>query len=232
MQDANVGGHDPFSIAALGWAKPIVAEENKTYVLRPFQESHDLLLLSPSWNSYSSPFDEYLLLEYYTPTRLNEFDVKNAYGPYPTGPRNEGIRIWHVDARLLYADTYALNEDGYYDPVYSSSKMTSDPLHRCQAGVSMAFTNSVGDEAYGSPLGSDYDQYNELQLIRNNIFGTLHSKKWISDTDLFHNGSTFSMEDFSVQFPNGNSFNNGKSLSWSLSISISSSLASISVSSR
>ena len=62
-----------------------------------------MILLSPSPNSSNSPFDEYLLLEYYTPTGLNKFDCDYSYHypyDYPQGPKASGIRVWHVDARL------------------------------------------------------------------------------------------------------------------------------------
>ena len=64
MQDCNVGSHDPFSCYALGWGKAYVPTESMTINLKPFVSSGEMILLSPSFNSYNSPFDEYLLLEF------------------------------------------------------------------------------------------------------------------------------------------------------------------------
>ena len=74
MQDMNVGGHDPYSVLAYGWSDPYIPTESCELTLHPFQSSKELILLTPQWNAYDSPFDEYLLLELYTPTGLNKFD--------------------------------------------------------------------------------------------------------------------------------------------------------------
>jgi len=121
MQDYNVGGHDPFSVMALGWASPYIPMESCSITINDFQSSHDLILLTPSWNSYDSPFDEYLLLELYTPTGLNEFDSDYSYtGNYPQGPSVSGLRLWHVDAHLT---TYL---SGGWNTTLSSNTMANN----------------------------------------------------------------------------------------------------------
>ena len=66
MQDHNVGGHDPFSVFALGWGKAYVPTTSAEINLKPFVSSGEMIILSPNWNAINSPFDEYLILEYYT----------------------------------------------------------------------------------------------------------------------------------------------------------------------
>lgn len=57
-----------------------------------------MILLTPKWNEYDSPFDEYLLLELYTPSGINKYHASslNDLGKI-------GIRLWYVDARLIYS---------------------------------------------------------------------------------------------------------------------------------
>ena len=51
MQDNNVGSHDPFSSYALGWGKAYIPTETTTINLKPFQDSGEMILLSPNPDS-------------------------------------------------------------------------------------------------------------------------------------------------------------------------------------
>lgn len=213
MQDYNIGGHDPFSTMAFGWSDPYIPTSSCSITIGAFQSTHDLILLTPSWNSFNSPFDEYLLLELWTPTGLNSFDCAHNYkGQYPTGPSVPGIRLWHVDARLLYIEM----DQGAYE-----NQMTSNARYASYYGVTHAFSNSVGNEDYGSPLGSAYDSYDLLRLVRNDTYSTTKDKNSLTASSLFRSGSSFNMSSFSRQFPRSSLLNSGKSLGWSFSVSIS-----------
>lgn len=213
MQDYNVGGHDPFSTMAFGWSDPYIPTESCTLTIGSFQKTRDCVLLTPKWNSFDSPFDEYLLLELYTPTGLNQFDCTYSYaGSISKGPSAVGIRLWHVDARLLYVEM---------DEYFSAAQITSDANYDSYYGVVQAFSNTTGNEDYGSPLGSKYDNYNLLQLIRNNTTIGYHSKASLGSSDLFKDGDSFAMDSFGKQFVNKGKLNSGNSLGWSFSVSIS-----------
>ena len=213
MQDHNVGGHDPYSTMALGWSDPYIPTESCSITIGAFQETRELILLTPEWNEYDSPFDEYLLLELYTPTGLNERDTKYAYmSYYPTGASATGIRLWHIDARLLYVES---------DQAFKASQMTCDTNYNSFYGVTHAFTNTAGNEDYGSPLGSDYDKYNLLQLVRNDTSVTMQTSRALRNADLFGNGSSFDINTYKKQFVKSTTLNNGEELGWSFSVSIS-----------
>ncbi|MBE6127415.1 MAG: hypothetical protein E7182_05525 [Erysipelotrichaceae bacterium] len=213
MQDYNVGGHDPFSVMAFGWADPYIPTDSCEITISAFQKNHDLILLTPEWNEFDSPWDEYFLLELYTPTGLNELDATYSYDKTPTGPSVPGIRLWHIDARLLYFTSE--NDNGSY------SQLTSDVYDsRAKAGVIQAFTNTINDADYGSPLGSTYDKYNLLRLIRNDTSAPVHNKNFIDDSDLFCNGSSFDMSTYKSQFSNSAKMNKNVNLDWSFSVSI------------
>lgn len=219
MQDMNVGSHDPYSSLTLGWTDPYIPTEDCKISLRPFTETGDAVLLSTNPGSVDSAFGEYLLLEFYTPTGLNQLDSTYSYSECPTGPTSSGIRVWHVDTRLAYL-TYTQMQDQSVD--FMASQIASDPtLENC--GVTLAFSNTYyasGTEDYVSVLGKKYADYNQLQLIRNDETATHQCELPISDADLFRDRESFSMSTFGNQFIKKGKMNNGESLGWSFSVHI------------
>ena len=94
MMDYTVGDHNPFTKIILDWVDPIiVSNQSITITINSFTETGDVILVSPNWNS--SYFDEYFLIEYYTPTNLNEIHA-GYNGLYSIS----GIRILHVNAQI------------------------------------------------------------------------------------------------------------------------------------
>ena len=216
MQDYNVGGHDPFSVMALGWAEPYIPTSSMTITINDFQSSHDVILLAN--HEVNSPFDEYLLLELFSPSGLNEHDSAHAYNfRYPKGPNTLGIRLWHVDARLTRWDGHDLVTDLITDPT--------------KGNVFQAFSNtyysSTNPESNGyiSTLGKSYSDYNILQLIRYDGYDDN-----LNERSFFSIDSTFKMSDYSSQFVKGPKMNDGKYLGWSFTVNaIDESSASITV---
>lgn len=221
MQDYNVGGHDPYSVMANGWAQPYIPSSSCTLTISDFQSSHDLILLTPSWNSYDSPFDEYFLLELYTPTGLNQFDSLHQYsGAYPVGPSVPGIRLWHVDARLT---TYSLSG-------WSTTLTSNTNASRINTAMSNTYYSSEA-AGYISPLGESYANYNLLQLIRNSISAGYTPTDDLSSSSLFKAGSSFNMSTYASQFVNSGKLNSNVNLGWSFTVdSCSSSNATITLS--
>lgn len=213
MQDYNITGHDPYSMIAFGWADPIVPKETTTIEIEPFQNNHDVVLLSPNYTG--SPFDEYVLVEFYTPTGLNEFDANHKYSGLPKAPRTSGIRVWHVDARLGY---YVIANNTWV-PDYPTVGV--EPNKGRNAKCAHAISNSFDEPNYGSPYGQfneKFQEYNLLHLIRNNHLVDNHTTDYLVDTDLFVSGSTFSIESFNNQFVENNALDSGYRLGWSFKI--------------
>ncbi len=104
MMDQNIGDQNAFSKYELNWLTPTVVNAAGTYEISSLEDEGSALLIPSSSLFSSSPFDEYLLLEFYTPTGVNEFDVKNKYGNYQLIDESF-IKIYHVDARLGLVDT-------------------------------------------------------------------------------------------------------------------------------
>ncbi|MBP5216222.1 MAG: hypothetical protein J6038_00115, partial [Bacilli bacterium] len=223
MQDCNVGGHDPWSNLALGWGAPYIPSQNCEITIEPYQKNHDLILLSPAWNADDSPFDEYLLLELYTPTGLNELDSNYTYcGGYPRGPRQAGIRLWHVDARLSQWTPQII--DGEQIDTFDPNKHT-DPEDGL---VGMMCSNTYykagsSSNDYLSMLGEDYYNFDLLHLIRDNTAVTnkvLFTGGDLTATDLVGDGAHFDQRTYRKQFVNGEKLDEGTTLGWSFSVDI------------
>lgn len=222
MQDLNIGSHDPYSVMALGWANVYVPTGSCKLELNNFQSSHDVIMLTNHFNN--SPFDEYLLLELYTPTGLNEFDSRfQYYNKYPVGPSSAGIRLWHVDARLLSVDKETGTVINYATKVTPNSSYV-------HAMSNTYYKANHTSESYISPLGKDYANYNILQLIRNNKNATYRQNTAFSDNDLFRQGDSFKISTFDKQFVKDNRMNDNGRDSWSFTVSsLSSNKAVISI---
>jgi len=105
MQDTDDGGHEPYSTLALGWnsvyifdASDTTLANSITFTFNDFQTSGDVILLTPHMNSANSVFDEYILIELYTPTLLN-VDAANKWKGYGVSVPT-GIKVWHINAKL------------------------------------------------------------------------------------------------------------------------------------
>ena len=223
MQDWNVGSHDAFSTMASGYSDPYIPTATTTIDIKPFQENRDLILLSSHNASVNSPFDEYLLLELYTPTGLNEFDSTYAYKPdgYPQGPATAGIRLWHVDARLTF-----WKSGGW------STSLTSNPS---VSNITLAMSNTYYKSDvvdYCSVLGDGYYDFNLLQLIKNSTTATSYTgaNECLEGSDLFVAGDTFTMSTYGKQFVKTGKMNSNTALGWSFRVdACSSSGATITV---
>ena len=212
MQDYNVGDHDPFSKMAFGWVEPYVVSESCVLTINSFAETGDVIVLTPEF--HNSPFDEYLVIDLYTPTGLNEFDSKYQYSNgYPQGPSTSGIRIWHVDARLLPTTIRG----------YAADDLRTNPndLPSNYLGVQLAMSNTqykAGGSAndYATPI-SAFRNYNLLTLLRHNEKTTLHKNSFDANS-LWKEGDTFSMSEFSSCFANKGKLNSGLDLGFSFEI--------------
>lgn len=213
MQDYNVGGHDPFSTIALGWTEPYVPTKSMSINLKDFQSSNEVILLSNKMNEDNSPFDEYFLLEYYSATGLNKLDAENAYlGEYPTGPSESGIRLWHVDARLIFTTSTS----------FKASDVTTNPAKSGVKVVEMMSNSyySAQSISYISRLGSSYADYNILQLIHNDELETYKPTSSLDSFSLFKNGDSFTMNKLKNQFKQTAKLNSGDDFDWTFSVSI------------
>ncbi len=122
MMDHNVGDHNPFSKAILGWITPQVIDssrldKNITITLNSFAQSGKSIIICNGWNN--TYFDEYYIIDFYTPTGLNALEAG-----YSGLFSQSGVRIYHIDARLKSAsDAHGIWEIYRFNNTDTSHKL-------------------------------------------------------------------------------------------------------------
>lgn len=200
MMDNNIIDHNAFSKFALGWVKPYLIDQLGSFVLKPSSSSGECLLVPDdgSWNG--TAFDEYLMLEYYTPDGLNSRDSARAYGGNGLqGFTQKGVRIYHVDARL--AEGLTDSSTSYCDTI-STKKNYSTYL---------AHSNTASQNC----LNQNYRLVQEMDCTSKRNFAADNFAA--NNSSLFQKGDYFDLDSYKGSFPNGAAFNNGGSLEYQIS---------------
>ena len=206
MMDLNIGDHSAFSKYALGWIEPTVIYKNDTTItLKPFEGTGEALIIPSSYYN-DSAFSEYLILEYETPTGLNELDATKKYrNAYPLAFSN-GLAIYHVDARLIKHEI----QNGYYTcSDYLSENESSVPevkMHGSKENVYL-----VGNSNTPSYNGIS-DDYALVRLIskERTLYSENPKTSRVGSTrrDLYQTGDSFGTDQVEMFFSH-NTFNNG-----------------------
>ena len=206
MMDLNIGDHSAFSKYALGWIEPTVIYKNDTTItLKPFEDTGEALIIPSSYYN-DSAFSEYLILEYETPTGLNELDATEKYrNAYPLAFSN-GLAIYHVDARLIKHEI----QNGYYT--------CSDYLSESESTVPEVEVHGSKEDVYlvGNSNTPSYngisDDYALVRLIskERTLYSENPKTSRVGSTrrDLYQAGDSFGKDQVEMFFPH-NTFNNG-----------------------
>lgn len=143
MMDSNILDHNAYSKFLLEWIDPIVLDNTKqetTITIEPFESSGDAIIVKNNFNG--SPYDNYLILEYFTPTGLNEEHTKAPYaGNNLQGFTESGVKIYHVDSRIgaydwdsgefkNFTNEVIIPEDENYTEYYMIVNSNSVTRHR------------------------------------------------------------------------------------------------------
>ncbi len=148
MMDYNWGDHNCFSKYVLDWIEPtVIVEGEHDITISPSEENPEVILVMPNY-SENSPFGEFFMIQY---RKRIENDTT-----YP----NDGLLIWHVDARL---DSYGY--DYLYDNSYTSHKllrlMEADGLEQIEqnmlADAGDYYTEGDVFSPTSSPNSNDYN---------------------------------------------------------------------------
>ena len=212
MMDRNIGDHTGYSKMLLNWTTPYVVNGNGKITLKPFSTSGDLLLIptNKGWNK--TPYDEYLLLEYYTPTGINGNDAGTKYAYVDSNDNktvftflnNNGLKVYHVDSRVGYFES-RLTRTAPITIIGDSDEKTKLE----------GKTNYCLDFAYNNSL-SDIRAKNEpvlYHLLERSGKNTLIEGNPFQSSSLFTKGDKFGIdvfEDFT--------FDNGSPLTYTFTI--------------
>ena len=167
MMDASVGDETGFSKMFLNWTRPTYVTDDCKILVRSFTETGDLILVAPTWNE--TVFDEYYLIEFYTPTGLNTYDVSVGNNLVKL-PKLPGFKIYHVDARLAHVSANRT-------PIGYCSNIAFTPT---STSVGFAHDNNTYDEP------NDFQKNYLYQLILNNSKDVQIT--YATDSNLFRAG--------------------------------------------
>ena len=201
MMDTNIGDQNGFSKYSLGWTNPYVVTGECEIKIKPFESSGDIILVKDDWNG--SSMDEYFLIEYYTPTGLNELDAKDLKeNKYKTLYQEPGIKIYHVDARLGYYTNEKFSE--YTDEIY---------------GANTDYKYSTKLAHSNSPSKSANKNFRLIKLLENGATNKLNDFSNVAnDSMLFHKGDTFNPYDYNRIFYEPGQFNDGEEFKYIIDI--------------
>ena len=204
MMDHNIGDHTGLSKYLLGWTDPYVVTSSCEITIKPFESSGDLILIKDDWNHSAN--DEYLLIEFYTPTGLNELDARTQYfGTKSKHYQEPGIKVYHVDARLAYYERTMNSSQAqfvnYTDTIKGNggfNKFTMQAHNNDSNG-------SINRRQPGTP---NHELYH---LIENTNRPVLHTSRTVaSDDSLFHEGDLFDPYNFEFCLEVSEEFNDGE----------------------
>lgn len=193
MQSQNVGDWNPYSKFAAGWTTPTVltAEEigdGTRVTLSRFTQSGDTLVIPTEKTERNadgsiSPFNEYIMVDLFSPDGLNAYDAPKF------ALTESGVRIYHVDSRLLKID---------YEKDWGEAGTTYDVL----------YTNAYQKNGKF--------HINLLQSRGENTF-TAGEYRQFRNEDLFKEGDLFSMEKQAYAFKDGR-MNDGSEFPYSITV--------------
>lgn len=210
MHSENIGDENLYSKFLLGWAEPYYVKTDKsvTLKLRPSAFEGDGILLNDYWNK--TPFDEYLLLEYYTPEGLNKDDAETKYTNDCQMFTVPGVRMYHIDSRLCktrsgIAETF-------------STPKTKEDLNKGQYYIGPA--NNPSDAVLPT-YAQNFVRQVQLIDAQDRFYFHYESEagkyKGKADNDsLFKTGDSYISSN--TFFQNDGLFNNGKSFDYKITI--------------
>lgn len=217
MMDYSIGDHSVFSKMLLNWTRPYVVKDEGTITIKPFEENGDCILI-PKSNYNGSALDEYILLEFYSPSKLNYYNSINYLvsddGKHISMPSKSGIRVYHVDARLGYFEQMdsTIRFQGYIDD-------ENHDFTQNYTKVGLLHSNSFKDMP-----GYNGVKYPLYHLLEKNGENTFVNGNTTTNEALFYEGDSFGINTFkNYQFHNGFKYNEstyipGESLNYSFSI--------------
>lgn len=115
IMDYTVGDHCPFSKMMLGWVNPIIVLDTVTLEISSFTKTGQCIMI-PKGFTNNGYFTEYLTIDLYTPTGLNELDAEYLF-------TKTAVRIMQVDATFNF--NFDMNDNSTYSSAFKYNNSTS-----------------------------------------------------------------------------------------------------------
>lgn len=229
MMDLGLGDHHAWTKYALGWSSPYLVYQEEgsfTVELKDTSYGESIFLLPDSGEI--SPFSEGIMIELLSLDTLSSLDAEKRYlGQYPLYYSLPGIRITHVDARIVEArrsgnlilkDHYVFgitNDDLTLEPYFYTVGADNDPRNSKEDAYSLlelveADQKNHLDQQDGANIY--YADNNDLFYPEEgkNIF----SPSYLGEKGLLHSGESFP---YQIQINGIRDLDKGKSASITIS---------------
>ncbi|HZJ89122.1 MAG TPA: hypothetical protein VFD05_00330 [Bacilli bacterium] len=223
MMAYNIADHNSYSKYRYNWIEPYVVEGNADITIAPFESSGDAILLKNGWNGHA--YDEYLMFDFYTPTGLNEKDSEE--GGYSSkrnpnsGTRNftiPGVRIWHVDSRLL---KYVYDHTGEFVSRTWTNTISGDAYHYTAVGPSNTASRSRAQK-----IGTETEIADDLKLLHllnaegrtGKVGNWLRTGTVAGNKALFQEGDVIEYDNWKQYLQNSEAFNDGTPVGYTVEI--------------
>ena len=226
MMSHNILDHDCYSKMALGWVDPYVVTGEAEITLNPSNVNGDCILvpgLDKDGNVVynGSAFDEYMLVELYTPDGLNAMDARNRYPGRTLGYTQPGVKIFHVDARVMRFNADRSGRKINQTYVENIAEIPSDRRNYYEVGA----TNCSKEVACAD------SSFSLIHLMEAGGRNTFASGGLADNGTLFKKGDSFSLAYYGMNFfPKKSTFNSGANFPYTITVKeLSATSATISI---
>lgn len=196
MQSYNIFDWNSYSKLSMGWVKPYVVDgtlDVTTITMSAASINGDCLIIPSNYSTWNgSAFDEYFLIELFSPFNNNEDDWMD-YADVASGSKIDlgqyGVRMYHVDSRLW----------GYDDNINRGRELVDyeDLVSSTYENKIIGVNNSYDASSYATESPNVWSDYKLLTIIQAGKVDTLGTFGGMLDADdLFQEGDVFNFKDY------------------------------------
>ena len=237
MQSGNAFDWNSYSKLSMGWIEPYVIDGTKdsaTITLQAASLNGDCLIIPANYETFNgSAFDEYFLIELFSPYNNNEFDwymwdnqLGSSYSSVDSsfsGLGDYGARMYHVNSTLYELTNAQFMSDWYSYYMYFDEKIKintkEELLQAYNSPTSYAglfITNSSNSSDYlgfnvDDPIIEDSKLLTIIQAKNENTFASETSSYYddhvLDSEDMFQEGDVFTFDEYSHFLSKGDRHN-------------------------
>lgn len=237
MQSGNAFDWNSYSKLSMGWIEPYVIDGTKdsvTITLQAASLNGDCLIIPANYGTFNgSAFDEYFLIELFSPYNNNEFDwymwdnqlgssyssVDNSF----SGLGDYGVRMYHVNSTLYELTNAQFMSDWYSYYMYFDEKIKINSKEELLQAYNSP-TSYAGLFITNSSNSSDYLGFNVddsiiedsklltiIQAKNENTFASetsyFYDDHVLDSEDMFQEGDVFTFDEYSHFLSKGDRHN-------------------------
>lgn len=221
MMDNNVGDHNSYSKMVLGWITPTIVYGNATVDLKTITSKDSFLVIPYDSKQYKkdsqgnvlfNPFDEYLVVDFYTYDDSSNLNNLGYWGYNINTIKGKGIRIYHVDNRLMEIKYNGYRAEFPSDPdeVTDSSindlyEIITNTESGLQAEESIVSGNNALNNAWDQLRWISADKKKLATKDSNGNIEAQYVQTGVNNpiSRLFKSGMKFDIDSYSASFVNG-----------------------------